>query len=94
MHIEPYWRNFINNVWIDGDAGRIPVENPATGEQLAEMACAGQSDSPWVSKAGSFLPTRGKLQSMQPVERGRMVRAMGDYLLANHEEIAVVHHIE
>ena len=28
------------------------------------------------------------LSSMRPVKRGRMVRGMGDYLLANREEIA------
>jgi acyl-CoA reductase-like NAD-dependent aldehyde dehydrogenase len=32
----------------------------------------------------------GALSSLRPVERGRMVRAMGDYLLAQIDEIAPV----
>lgn len=91
MHIEPYWRNFINNAWVDGDAGRIQVENPATGELLAEIACAGRSDIDIAVAAARKCHLSGELQSMRPVERGRLVRAMGDYLLANLEKIAVIH---
>lgn len=91
MHIKPYWQNFIDNEWVDGDAGRIEVENPATGETLAEMACAGRDDIDRAVAAARKCHFSRELQSMRPVERGRMVRAMGNYLLANLEEIAVVH---
>ena len=39
--IKTYWRNYIGGKWIDGKKGRrITIENPATGEPLAEIACA------------------------------------------------------
>ena len=40
MEIASYWRNYIDGAWADGGAGRLPVENPATGEPLAEQALA------------------------------------------------------
>ncbi|MGI9401886.1 MAG: aldehyde dehydrogenase family protein [Rhizobiaceae bacterium] len=91
MDIKPFWQNFIGNEWIDGDAGKIPVENPATGEYLAEMACAGPGDIDRAVSAARKCQTSGELQSLRPVERGRMVRRMGEYLLKNLEEIAVIH---
>ena len=39
-------------------------------------------------KAALACHESGVLSSMRLVERGRMVRGMGDYLLANREEIA------
>ena len=32
--IAPYWQNYIDGAFVDGGAGRITVENPATGEVL------------------------------------------------------------
>ncbi len=91
MSIKPYWQNFINNEWVDGDAGRISLEDPATGEFLAEMACAGTADVDRAVAAARECRDSGELQSMRPVERGRLVREMGSYLLANFEEISLVH---
>ncbi|MCH7652155.1 MAG: aldehyde dehydrogenase, partial [Chloroflexi bacterium] len=43
--VKTYWQNFIDGKWGDGaKGGRITVENPATGEMLAEIAEAVEED--------------------------------------------------
>ena len=85
---QDHWQNYVDGAWIDGGAGRLTVENPGTGEPLAEIACADAGDIDRAVAAAKACHDSGVLTSMRPVERGRMVRGMGDYLLANREEIA------
>ena len=85
---QDYWQNYVDGNWVDGGAGRLTVENPGTGEPLAEIALADAADIDRAVKAALACNESGVLSSMRPVERGRMVRGMGDYLLANREEIA------
>ena len=37
---QDYWQNYVDGNWVDGGAGRLTVENPGTGEPLAEIALA------------------------------------------------------
>jgi len=85
---QDYWQNYVDGTWIDGGAGKLTVENPGTGEALAEIACADAGDIDRAVAAAKTCHDSGVLTAMRPVERGRMVRGMGDYLLANREEIA------
>ena len=41
---QDYWQNYVNGNWVDGGAGRLTVENPGTGEPLAEIALADATD--------------------------------------------------
>ena len=34
---QDYWQNYVDGNWVDGGAGRLTVENPGTGEPLAEL---------------------------------------------------------
>ena len=34
---QDYWQNYVDGA-VDGGAGRLTVENPGTGETLAEIA--------------------------------------------------------
>ncbi len=88
--IKPYWQNYIDCVWIDGGAGRIDVINPGTGEKLAEHALADARDVDRAVQAARRLHLSGALADLRPVERGRMVQAMGQYLLTQIDEIADV----
>ena len=83
-----YYQNFIDGQFVDGRAGRIVVDNPATGEPLAEQAIANAADIDQAVSAAKRCHDSKALSSMRPVDRGRMVRAIGDYLLANIDEIA------
>ncbi|RVC95899.1 aldehyde dehydrogenase, partial [Mesorhizobium sp. M2A.F.Ca.ET.029.05.1.1] len=42
--IKPYWQNYIDGEWVDGGAGNLTVDDPATGEALAQQALASAQD--------------------------------------------------
>jgi hypothetical protein len=83
--IAGYWQNFIDGEFVDGGAGRLVVDDPATGEALAEQALADAGDVDRAVAAARACHVSGALSSLRPAERGRMVRAMGDYLLAHQD---------
>ncbi|MEX3011862.1 aldehyde dehydrogenase family protein [Hoeflea sp. TYP-13] len=88
--IRPYWQNYINGSFVDGGAGRIGIDDPGTGERIAEQAMADAADVDRAVQAAGQCHESGALTDMRPVERGRMVRAMGNYLIENIDEIAPV----
>ena len=77
---QDYWQNYVDGNWVDGGAGRLTVENPGTGEPLAEIALADAADIDRAVKAALACHESGVLSFMRPVERGRMVRGIGDYV--------------
>ncbi len=90
MEIAPYWQNYVAGAWVDGGAGRLTVEDPATGAPLAEHALADAADIDRAVGAARRCHESGALTNLRPCERGRMVRRMGDWLLEHQEEIAPV----
>ena len=85
---QDYWQNYVNGEWVDGGGGRLPVDNPGTGERVAEIACANAADIDRAVGAAMACHSSGALTDMRPVERGRLVRKIGEDLLANIDEIA------
>ena len=85
---QPYWQNFIDGQWTDGGAGRIDVINPATGTVLAQQALADAADVDRAVRAAQRAHHEGSLRGMRPIERGRLVQAMGHYLAEHRDEIA------
>jgi aldehyde dehydrogenase (NAD+) len=90
VDVNPYWQNFIDGAWVDGGAGRIDVTDPATGERIAEHALADAADVDRAVRVAKRVHQSGALTAMRPIERGRMVQAMGRYLLQHKDEIALV----
>ncbi len=88
--IQSYWRNYIDGEWADGGAGRVDVINPGTGTKLAEQALADEADVNRAVQAAKRVHQSGALSDMRPIERGRLVQAMGRYLLDNISEISRV----
>jgi aldehyde dehydrogenase (NAD+) len=86
--IHPYWQNYIDGAWLDGGGGQIDVTNPATGEKLAEHALADAADVDRAVQAARRVHQSSALTAMRPIVRGRMVQAMGRYLLEHKDEIA------
>jgi len=84
----PYWQNHIDGAWVDGGAGRIDVTDPATGDTIARHALADAADVDRAVQAARRVHLSGALTAMRPIERGRMVQAMGRYLLDHKHEIA------
>ncbi|MDJ0950588.1 MAG: aldehyde dehydrogenase family protein [Alphaproteobacteria bacterium] len=90
MDVAPYWRNFVGGAWLDGGAGRLTVEGPATGAPLAEQALADAADVDRAVAAARRCHESGALGGLRPCDRGRMVRQMGDWLRGHADEIAPV----
>ena len=90
MTIQAYYQNYINGAFVDGGAGRLSVDDPADGSILAEIALADEADIDKAVQAAKACHLDGTFASLRPVIRGRMVRAMGAYLLSHCEEIATV----
>ncbi|AXI49338.1 aldehyde dehydrogenase (plasmid) [Sulfitobacter sp. SK012] len=88
--MKDYWQNYIDGAWVDGGAGRIDVINPGTGEKLAQHALADAADVDRAVLAARRVHLSGELSDLRPVERGRMVQAMGRFLLENIDDIAPV----
>jgi len=86
--IAPYWQNYIDGAWVDGGAGRIEVTDPGRGTVLAEHALADAADVDRAVAAARRVHLSGALTAMRPVERGRMVQAIGHFLTAHADEIA------
>lgn len=86
--VKPCWQNYIDGAWCDGGAGRIDVADPATGARIAQHALADAADVDRAVQAARRVHLSGALTAMRPIERGRMVQAMGRYLLEHKDEIA------
>ncbi|WP_397543853.1 aldehyde dehydrogenase family protein [Roseovarius salis] len=82
------WQNYIDGAWTDGGAGRAEIINPGTGAALAEQEMADAADVARAVEAARRAHDSGVLTAMRPVERGRMVQAMGRYLLENVDDVA------
>ncbi len=83
-----YWQNYIDGAWVDGGAGRVDVVNPGSGEVLAAQALADEADVDRAVQAAKRVHQSGVLSDLRPIERGRMVQAMGRYLLDHSDELA------
>ncbi|WP_261842919.1 aldehyde dehydrogenase family protein [Aliamphritea ceti] len=84
------WRNYINGQWHTGQSGNLSVDNPANLSKVADITLASPEDVDSAVAAARACHNSAVLPAMRPVERGRMVRKMGDYLLENCDEIATV----
>ena len=88
--MKDYWQNYIDGAWVDGGAGRVDVVNPGTGEVIAAQALADEADVDRAVQAAKRVHQSGALRDMRPLERGRLVQAMGQYLLDNLDEVVNV----
>ncbi len=82
------WQNYINGAFCDGTEPPIIVDNPATGQPLAEQACGNADDIDRAVAAAKACHDSRALSALRPVERSRKVQQMGRYLAENVKEIA------
>ena len=82
------FQNYINGKFVAGGAGRIEVSSPANGQTVGEQALADASDVDKAVTAAKALHISGKFSALRPVERGRMVQKMGQYLLQHKDKLA------
>ena len=77
----------IGGSWTAGDRERLPVENPATGDVVAEVALATIDD---VGAAVDAAAGRGAdaLEAMPVFERARLLHRVADGIDARADELA------
>ena len=86
--MQGFYKNYIDGAWVDGGAGVINVTDPATGDRIAEHVMADASDVDRAVEAATRCHSSGVLRDMRPIERGRLVQAIGRYLLEHKDAIA------
>ncbi len=88
--IKKYWQNYIDGQWVDAEGGdRIEIENPATGQQLAEVARAGKADSDRAVAAARACFESRELYNMRPTNRGALMFEIARHLTEMADEIAL-----
>jgi acyl-CoA reductase-like NAD-dependent aldehyde dehydrogenase len=81
---------FIGGEWVDAaDGGRFSTYNPGTGEVLAEVAEAGESDVEAAVEAARAA-LHGEWGAMDAADRGALLWKMGDVLEARRDELGTV----
>ena len=78
---------YINGEWVDADDGSVyPVENPANGEVIAEMAnCGGAETRRAIAAAEAAMPA---WRSRPAKERTALMRRFFDLMMAAQEDLA------
>ncbi len=79
----------INNRWVDSASGKtFPTINPATGEEICQIAEADAADVNAAVKAARTAFERGPWRKMSAAERGRLLNKLADLIEKNADEIA------
>ncbi|MEX1005177.1 MAG: aldehyde dehydrogenase family protein [Acidimicrobiia bacterium] len=78
--------------WLDAGGDVIEVENPATGETLASVTMA--SDSDYESVVASSVETFQRWRMLPAPRRGEYVRALGDALREHREDLGALVSLE
>ncbi len=79
----------INNRWVNAASGKtFPTINPATGEEICQVAEAGAADVNAAVKAARTAFERGPWRRMGASERGRLLNKLADLIEKNADEIA------
>jgi len=83
---------FIAGQWRDGSKGSIPVEDPATGETLTEVADASADDARAALDAA--VEAGAEWATHPPRERGEILRRAFDAIMARADELALLMTLE
>ena len=84
-------RLWINGEWMDTQGGgRMAIENPATGEKIAEVVDASRADVDCAVRAAKTAFYDGRWSKKAPAERSKVLWKLADLLEAHAEELARV----
>src|SRR5262245_12944480 len=84
-------RLWINGAWADSAGGaRMAIENPATGEQIAEVVDASRADVDRAVQAAHTAFADGRWSRKTPGERSLILWKLADLLEQRAEELAHV----
>ena len=82
-------RLLINNEWVDSVSGRtFPTLNPATGEEICQVAEADAPDVDRAVKAARAAFAGGPWRQMSASERGRLMNRLANLIEQHADELA------
>ncbi|NIQ38005.1 MAG: aldehyde dehydrogenase family protein [Proteobacteria bacterium] len=85
------YKLWINGKWTDSKGGgRLPVEDPATGEKIAEVVNASREDVDVAVQAAKAAFYDGRWSGKTPGERSQTIWKLADLLEARAEDLARV----
>ena len=85
----------INNQWVESVTGKtFPVYNPATGEEMAQVAQGEARDIELAVKAARNAFDKGPWRRMTAAHRARLMWKLADLLEANLEEFAMLESLD
>lgn len=85
----------IDHQWVPSESGKtFATINPATGEELAQVAEADQADVNRAVKAARHAFERGPWRRMSASERGRLLNRLADLLEKYSEELALLESLD
>ena len=89
-------RLLINNHWVNSESGRtFATRNPATGEEIAQVAEADSADvDKAVRAARAAFDTRSAWRKMSAAERGRMLGRLADIIEQHADELALLESLD
>ena len=83
---------YIGGEWRDGGEGTLPVEDPATGETLCEVADASVEDAKAALDAA--VEAGPEFAATPPRERGEILRRAFEAVIARQDELALLMTLE
>jgi succinate-semialdehyde dehydrogenase/glutarate-semialdehyde dehydrogenase len=82
-------RAFIDGQWIDADDGAtFPVKNPATGEEIAQVAKVGAAETARAIAAAEAA--MAEWRQVPAKGRAQILRKWFDLMMANQEDLAII----
>jgi aldehyde dehydrogenase (NAD+) len=79
----------INNRWVEAASGRsFPTTNPATGDEICQVAEADKVDVDMAVKAARKAFEGGPWRTMSAAERGRLLNKLADLVETHADELA------
>src|ERR1700722_12356585 len=81
----------INNRWVPSESGKtFATLNPATGEEICQIAEADAADVEKAEKAARPAFDRGPWRKMQASDRGRLLLRLADLIEKHADELAAL----
>jgi phenylacetaldehyde dehydrogenase len=85
----------IGGEWVASASGKtFDVYNPATGEVLAQVAEGSSEDVDRAVKTARSVFEANTWYGMKPNERGRIIHRLGDLILENGDELAMLESLD
>src|SRR5258707_14036406 len=79
---------YIGGEWRDGANGTLPVEDPATGQTLCEIADASPQDA--IAALDAAVAAQAAWAASAPRERGEILRRAFELIMARADELALL----